>query len=189
MSSTRGLGFGCAIALAAEGVRVVINGRSPDHGILAASKLGKNALFVKADISQPEERARLFREAKAHLGEISILITNADGPQPGTFMSRTKDWMMAFETIMLSALDMAQRCLPGMIERGYGRIVNISSTSAEEITPGAVLANGIRKTRVGGSIWNTCTRIAAGGVTVNSILPGPFDTDRIRQYVLKSTET
>ena len=60
-----------------------------------------------------------------------------------------KDWMMAFETIMLSALDMAQRCLPGMIERGYGRIVNISSTSAKEITPGAVLANGIKPGLVG----------------------------------------
>ncbi|MRR38604.1 SDR family NAD(P)-dependent oxidoreductase, partial [bacterium] len=124
LSSTRGLGFGCAAALAAEGVRVVINGRSKEHGLEALSKLGENAHFIQADISRAEERARLFAEAKNHLGTISILVTNADGPQPGTFMSKSSaDWQTAFEQIMLSSLDMVQRCIPEMVEQAYGRIV------------------------------------------------------------------
>jgi 3-oxoacyl-[acyl-carrier protein] reductase len=142
LSSTRGLGFGCAEALVAEGVHVVINGRNAERGIDAISRLGETAHFVQADITKPSERARLFEEARAYLGTISILVTNADGPPPGSFMSKSnEDWQAAFELIMLSALDMVKRCLPEMIERGYGRIVNISSTSAKETTPGAALGD------------------------------------------------
>src|SRR5712692_6254580 len=78
MSSTRGLGFGCAAALVAEGVRVVINGRNTQRGSEAVARVGGAAHFVPADVSQPAERARLFEEARAHLGTISILVTNAD---------------------------------------------------------------------------------------------------------------
>ena len=135
MSSTRGLGFGCAAALVAEGVRVVINGRNMERGIDAAARLGGTAHFVQADISQPAERAHLYKDAHAHLGSVSILVTNIEGAPSGTFMSKsTENWQAAFELMMLSALDMTQRCLPAMIEQGYGRIVNISSTSAKEIT-------------------------------------------------------
>jgi 3-oxoacyl-[acyl-carrier protein] reductase len=182
MSSTRGLGFGCASALAAEGVNVIINGRDTERGIDAISKLGGKVHFVKADVSQREERARLFREAQDHLGTISILVTNADGPPPGTFMSKSnKDWQAAFELTMLSALDMVQRCLPEMIEQGYGRIINISSISAKEITPGAPLANGIKPGLLG-ALGALAREVGTTGVTVNSILPGPFDTDLLRRF-------
>lgn len=182
MSSTRGLGFGCASALAAEGVRVVINGRDPERGKIALSKLGEQAHFVQADVSRPEERARLFNEARAHLGTISILVTNIDGPPTGSFMSKiNNDWQKAFETIMLSALDMVQRCLPEMIDQGYGRIINISSTSAKETTPGTPLSNGIKPGLLG-ALGTLAREIGPSGVTVNSILPGPFDTDLMRRY-------
>ena len=182
MSSTRGLGFGCATALVAEGVRVVINGRNAERGSEAVSKLGGKAHFVQADVSQPEERARLFKVAHSHLGTISILVTNADGPPPGTFMSKNnKDWQEAFELTMLSALDMVQRCLPEMIEQGYGRIINISSTSAKETTPGTPLSNGIKPGLLG-ALGTLAREVGATGVTVNSILPGPFDTDLLRRF-------
>jgi len=182
MSSTRGLGFGCAAALVAEGVRVVINGRNMERGIDAKSRLGEKAHFVQADISQPAERARLFKEAQAHLGTISILVTNADGAPPGTFMSKSnEDWQAAFELTMLSALDMVKRCLPEMIERGYGRVINISSTSAKETTPGVPLANGIKPGLLG-ALGTLAREVAATGATVNSILPGPFDTDLLRRF-------
>jgi 3-oxoacyl-[acyl-carrier protein] reductase len=182
MSSTQGLGFGCASALLAEGVRVVINGRNTERGIEAVSKLGKKAHFVQADVSQPDERTRLFKEARAHLGTISILVTNVDGPPPGTFMSKSnKDWQSAFELIMLSALDMIQRCLPEMIEQGYGRIINISSTSAKEIIPGTPLSNGIKPGLLG-ALGTVAREVGATGVTLNSILPGPFDTDLLRRF-------
>ncbi|MEN8223110.1 MAG: SDR family NAD(P)-dependent oxidoreductase [Acidobacteriota bacterium] len=122
MSSTRGLGFGCASSLIAEGVRVVINGRNMETGIAAKTKLGGNAHFVQADISQPEDRERLFIEAKEYLGEISMLVTNADGMSSGTFMSKEiSDWQKAFELSMLSSLDMIRKCVPEMIENGFGR--------------------------------------------------------------------
>jgi 3-oxoacyl-[acyl-carrier protein] reductase len=182
MSSTRGLGFGCASALAAEGVRVVINGRSKERGIEAVSRLGENAHFIQADISRPAERARLFEEARAHLGTISMLVTNVDGPPAGSFESKTsEDWQAAFELIMLSALDMVQRCLPEMIERGFGRIVNISSVSAKETTPGTPLSNGIKPGLLG-ALGTLAREVGATGVTVNSILPGPFDTDLLRRF-------
>jgi 3-oxoacyl-[acyl-carrier protein] reductase len=185
MSSTRGLGFGCAEALVAEGVRVVINGRNRERGFEALSNLGEKAHFIPADISKSSERKRLFQEAQAHLGAISILVTNADGPPAGAFMSKSAaDWLSAFELVMLSALELAQLCLPEMIEQGYGRIVNISSTSAKEITPGALLANGIKPGLLG-AFGTLAREVSATGVTVNSILPGPFDTDRIRQYAQK----
>jgi len=185
MSSTSGLGFGCAAALAAEGVRVVINGRNPERGVEALSLLGENAAFIQADIRLPTERERLVREAGAILGTISILVTNADGPAAGTFMSKADaDWETAFELVMLPALDIARQCLPGMIEQGFGRIINISSTSAKEITPGALLANAMKPGLLG-AFGTLAREVASTGVTVNSILPGPFDTPRIRQYALR----
>ena len=188
MSSTRGLGFGCAAALVAEGVRVVINGRNTQRGNDAISRLGGKAHFVQADMSQPAERARLFEEARAHLGTISMLMTNVDGPPPGTFMSKSnEDWQAAFELIMLSALDMVQRCLPEMIEQGYGRIVNISSTSAKEITPGTPLSNGMKPGLLG-ALGTLAREVGATGVTVNSILPGPFDTDLMRRFALHAID-
>ena len=181
MASTRGLGFGCAAALVAEGVRVVINGRKTEHSANAISILGKNAHFVQADVSQPAERTRLFEAAQAHLGTISILVTNADGPPPGTFMSKSsEDWQSAFDIIMLSALDMIQRCIPEMIERGFGRIINISSVSAKKTTPGSPLANSLKPGLLG-ALGTLAREVGETGVTVNSILPGPFDTDRMRR--------
>ncbi|MGD9101365.1 MAG: SDR family oxidoreductase [Anaerolineae bacterium] len=186
MSSTRGLGFGCATALVAEGVRVVINGRNAERGNDAASRLGEKAHFVQADISQPAERARLFKAARDHLGTISILVTNAEGPPGGTFMGKSsQDWQAAFELTMLSALDMVQKCLPGMIEQGYGRIVNVSSTSAKETLPGPLLANSMRPGLLG-ALGTLAREVAATGVTVNSILAGPFDTDLLRRYAPQS---
>ncbi len=112
MSSTRGLGFGCAAALVAEGVRVVINGRNKERGIEALAKLGGKAHFVQADVSRPAEREHLFMEARAQLGTISILVTNADGPPSWAFMSKSdEDWQTAFELTMLSAEDSMNRIL------------------------------------------------------------------------------
>jgi 3-oxoacyl-[acyl-carrier protein] reductase len=92
-----------------------------------------------------------------------------------------KDWQAAFELIMLSAVDMVQRCLPEMIEQGYGRIINISSTSAKETIPGTPLSNGIKPGLLG-ALGTLAREVGTTGVTVNSILPGPFDTDLLRRF-------
>jgi 3-oxoacyl-[acyl-carrier protein] reductase len=188
MSSTRGLGFGCAAALVAEGVHVVINGRNTERGIEAKSILGEKAYFVPADIKQPAERERLFTEAQTYLGTISILVTNADGAPPGSFMSKSNDdWLAAFELTMLSALDMVRRCIPEMIEHKFGRVINISSTSAKEVVPGPLMANGIKPGLLG-ALGTLAREVAETGVTVNSILPGPFDTDLLRRYALQVSD-
>ncbi|MFC1726470.1 SDR family oxidoreductase [candidate division KSB1 bacterium] len=186
MSSTMGLGFGCAAALAAEGVRVVINGRNKERGMDAVSRLGENAHFVQADISRSAERERLFNVAQERLGRISILVTNADSPPSGSFSSKSsEDWQEAFELTMLSALDIVHRCLPDMIEHRYGRIINISSTSAKEINPGTPLSNGLKPGLIG-ALGTLAREVGAAGVTVNSILPGPFDTELMRRFASNS---
>ena len=152
LASTKGLGFGCAKALVEEGVKVVISGRTPEVGAAALQQLGANARFIAADIARPEDRARLFAEAKAHLGAISILVTNAGGPPTGAFMDvSAEDWSAAFELVVVSAVDMARRCVPDMVEAGFGRIVNISSLSAKETTRGTALANSLKPGLVGAS--------------------------------------
>jgi 3-oxoacyl-[acyl-carrier protein] reductase len=181
LSSTRGLGFGCAAALAAEGVRVVINSRNMEQGLDAVSRLGNQTHFIEADVSQPEERERLFKEARSHLGPIDILVTNISGSPSGTFMSmRNEDWQAAFELLMLSALDMVQRCLPEMVGQSFGRIINISSTSSKETKPGTPLSNGIKPGLLG-ALGTLAREVGSAGVTVNSILPGPFHTDLMTQ--------
>ncbi len=181
LGSTRGLGLGCALALVAEGVRVVINGRKTEHRHNALSKLGKNATFIQADLSSPAERIKLFESAKENLGKISILVTNADGPPTGEFLSKNStEWQNSFNNIVLSAIEMANLCIPDMKQEGFGRIVNISSVSAKNMTNGSVLANSLKPALIA-AFKSLSREVAEKGITVNSILPGPFNTDRMRR--------
>ena len=100
---------------------------------------------------------------------------------------RIDDWQAAFELLMLSALDMVQKCLPDMIEQGFGRIINISSVSAKEISPGTPLSNGIKPGLIG-ALGTLAREVGVNGVTVNSILPGPFYTDLMKQNADKYAE-
>lgn len=181
LASTKGLGFASARALSEEGARVVVNGRDAGAGRTAVERLGKDAIFIMADIAKEGERGRLFEEARARLGRIDILVTNAEGPRTGAFMDVSlEEWRAAFELVMVSAIDMARRCVPDMVAAGFGRIVNISSISAKETTPGTPLANALKPGLVGA--FATLGREVAGtGVTVNSIMPGPFDTELLRR--------
>ena len=180
MSSTRGLGFSCAEALVAEGVRVVINGRDADRGRDAEASLGKQARFVRADVGEPAGIDTLLSETEKHLGSISILVTNVEGPPPRSFLEATgEDWRLAYERGVHSMLEVVRRCIPAMQKRGFGRIVNISSISAKEITVNGLLANAFRPALVG-ALGTLAREVAPDGVTVNNILPGPFDTDWLR---------
>lgn len=182
LASSRGLGFGCAKALAGEGARVVLNGLSEENGRKAAEAIGGDTIFVAADVAKAEDRARLWEEASDHLGEISILVTNAYGPKAGKFVERDNaDWREAFEQTFVSAIDMAYRAAPPMVERGWGRIVNISSMSAKEPSTNTPLGNSL-KAGLLGAFGTLAREIADKGVTVNSLLPGPFDTDLLRKY-------
>lgn len=186
LSSTKGMGFGCAKALAAEGVRVVINGRNKKNGEDALSKIEGEVYFAEADITKPSGRNKLFGEVRKKVGSISILVTNADGPPAGSFIDKNSmDWLSAFNLVMSSALEMAQKSLPDMIEKGFGRIINISSTSAKETVPGLVLANSLKPALLG-AFGTLAREVSDKGITVNSILPGAFNTERMRNYAIKT---
>lgn len=179
LAATQGLGYASAKALAEAGVKVVINGRNPARGKKAAETLG--AHFLAADLTDDKARARLFEEAKRHLGHISILVTNADGPPTGPFLDKSlDDWRKALELTMLPAIDLAQRCVPDMIGRKFGRIININSISAKEPTPNTPLANSLKLGLIG-AMATLAREVADRGVTVNNILPGPFDTELLRR--------
>jgi len=189
LSSTRGLGYGCATALINEGVNVIMNGTNKERGIKAAMDLGPNAYFIQADITKSNEREYLFSEAKKISSNISILVTNADGPIPGKFIDKSiEDWNEAIMLVLLPAIDIAKKIIPGMINNGYGRIINISSTSAKETISGSIFANSLKPALIGS--FNTLAKeVADTGVTINSILPGSFQTDRIINYAKNTYNT
>ena len=182
LASTRGIGFGCAKALAAESCRVVLNGRDEETGAAAAATIGPDALFVAGDVADEAVRAALFEAARAHLGTVSILLTNADGPPGGPFVSKTlADWRAGYEATFLSAVDMARRAVPDMIARGFGRIVSINSMSAKEPSRNTPLGNALKAGLVG-AMATLAREIAETGVTVNSVLPGLIDTELLHRF-------
>lgn len=183
MASTRGLGFACAKALISEGVRVVVNGRSDDAGRKAQETLGSQAHFVLADTADQKQRSMLFDKAAEHLGTISIVVINGDGPKAEPFAKASiRDWEDAFQSMVLPGIDMIQKCIPSMVACGWGRVISLSSISGKEISLLDSQANGLRPALVG-ALGTLAREIAPKGVTVNSILSGPFDTPAMRKVV------
>jgi 3-oxoacyl-[acyl-carrier protein] reductase len=181
--ASRGLGRACAFALAAEGVDVTIVARTRDvlerTGKDIAGATGVNVVTVAADITKPEGRAAALAACPAP----DILVNNADGPVPGDFRQWSReDWIAALDTMMLCHIDMMRRTVDGMMERGFGRIVNIVSRSVKTPQLELGLSNGARSGLVGfvaGLARQTVTR----GVTVNNLLPGIFDSDAQKRHI------
>ena len=143
-ASSRGLGFACAKALAAEGVNVLICGRGKESLELAAESLSGSAgrvSAVQADVTTEEGRDQIL----AACPDADILVNNAGGPPPGDFRDwGQQDWFEAVNANMYSAIDMIRRCLDGMIERRFGRIVNITSVAVKMPVTQLGLSNGAR---------------------------------------------
>lgn len=183
MSSTSGLGLACALALAQEGVQVVINGRDPRVGARALERLPGTPRFVAADITDADDRARLVDEASEYLGDIAILVSNGGGPAASRFQeTSTADWTDGFNLVVVPAIDVIQRCVPQMMASGWGRVVSLSSISGKEVSLMGSRPNALRPALVG-ALGTLAREIASAGVTVNSILSGPFDTPALRSVV------
>jgi 3-oxoacyl-[acyl-carrier protein] reductase len=181
--ASKGLGYGCAQALAQEGVNVVIVARGKDALLDAATQLksecpGVEVIAVPVDITTPEGRAAIFAERK----DYDIVVTNAGGPPPGDFRDWDRDaWIKAVDANMLTPIELIKATIDGMAARGYGRIVNITSSAVKAPIDILGLSNGARSGLTGfiaGVARNP--KIAARGVTLNNLLPGAFDTDRLR---------
>lgn len=182
-AASHGLGRACALALAlaGEGVDVVINGRDRDalsrtaDEIRAASD-GVDVRIVAGDITRPETRAALM-EAQP---DPDILVNNAGGPPPGDFRDWDREtWIAALDANMLTAIDLIRLSIDGMMDRGFGRIVNITSSSVRVPIPVIGLSSGARA-GLTGFVLGLAPQVSAKGVTINNLLPGPFDTNRLR---------
>jgi 3-oxoacyl-[acyl-carrier protein] reductase len=181
LGGSQGLGFACAKALSEEGVRVAINGRDPERGAEAARALGGSAVFIAGDVSDPASRERIVRDARAALGPVSILVTNAGGPPPGPLDTHEHEtWLKALETNMLSAIHLTRLILPDMLEAGFGRIVNVTSFTVREPYPNMGLATGVRA-GLTGAMSALAREVADKGITVNNLLPGLMDTGALRR--------
>jgi 3-oxoacyl-[acyl-carrier protein] reductase len=180
--ASRGMGKGCALALAREGVAVTIVARKREALEQAADEirtLGATVTAVVADITTPEGR----KAALDACPDPDILVNNADGRLPGDFRNWTRDdWISAIDTMMLCHIEMMRLTVDGMMTRGFGRIINIVSRSVKIPQAELGLSNGARSGLVGftaGLARQTVRR----NVTINNLLPGPFDTDGQREHV------
>lgn len=175
---SRGLGRGCADALAAAGVAVVLNARS-DGPLQATARALRDAhgvpvIAVAADITTPEGRAEVLAAA----GDIDILVTNAGGPPPGLWSDWGRDdFIRALDANMLTPIALMQALVPRMMARGWGRVVNITSQSVKAPIATLGLSNTAR-TGLTGFVAGTARQVAPHGVTINNLLPGIHDTDR-----------
>jgi 3-oxoacyl-[acyl-carrier protein] reductase len=183
VGASRGLGKACALALAHEGVDVTIVARKRDTLERTAAEVrdatGVTVTPVAGDITTPQGRSAALAACPAP----DILLNNADGPLPGDFRTWTReDWIAALDSMMLSHIEMMRLTVDGMMQRGFGRILNIVSRSVKIPQHELGLSNGARSGLVG-FVGGLARQTVAHNVTINNLLPGIFDSDAQRQHI------
>ena len=180
-ASSKGLGFACAKALAREGASLVMNGRHPDALNRAAAALreevpGADIKTVVGDVTNEGVRTALVEAS----GEPDILVNNAGGPPPGDFRKWSREaWIAALDANLLSAVELIRLVIDGMVRKKFGRIVNITSSTVRVPIPVLGLSNAARA-GLTNFVFGLAPSVSSSGVTINNLLPGPFDTDRLR---------
>lgn len=179
-AASKGLGKACALALAREGVEVTITARDPGPLEAAAAEIraatGAVVATVAGDITTEAGR----EAALAACPDPDILVNNAGGPPPGDFRDWDRDqWIAALDANMLTPIFLIKATVDTMIARGFGRVVNITSGAVKAPIPVLGLSNGAR-TGLTGFIAGLARETVAHGVTINNLLPGPFETDRLQ---------
>jgi 3-oxoacyl-[acyl-carrier protein] reductase len=178
-AASKGLGMGCAISLAREGVNLVITARGKEALEQTATALRKFSVDVKTvagDITTEEGRKAALQACPAP----DILVNNAGGPPPGDFRTWDRDtWVKALDANMITPILLMRAVVDGMIAKKFGRIVNITSGAVKNPIPELGLSNGAR-TGLTGFVAGLSRRTVKHNVTINGLLPGPFDTDRLR---------
>lgn len=177
-ASSKGLGLGCARALAGEGVDLVMNARGAEALETSAQAIrdefGVKVVAVAADITTEEGREKVLKEAEG----VDILVNNAGGPPPGMWTDWDRDdFIKALDANMLAPIALIKALVPAMIDRGWGRVVNITSQSVKAPIPVLGLSNSARA-GLTGYVAGTSRQVAGKGVTINNLLPGIHATDR-----------
>ncbi len=188
-AGSKGLGKGCAAALAAEGVDIVVNGRGVEALEATAAELrakyGVKVTAIAADVTTAEGRAKLL----AACPDPDILINNAGGPPAGDFREWDEAaWHKAVEGNMITPIMLIKATIDGMIARKFGRIVNITSGAVKAPIAQLGLSNGAR-TGLTGFVAGLSRQVAKHNVTINGLLPGPFETDRLRSLFTAASKS
>jgi 3-oxoacyl-[acyl-carrier protein] reductase len=191
--SSKGLGLGCAKALVQEGVNVVMVARGVEQLQASAFKLladnaratAASVQFCAQDITTQAGRDAVFTLRR----DFDIVVTNAGGPPPGDFRDWDRGaWIKAVDANMLTPIELIKATVDGMAQRGFGRIVNITSSSVKAPIDVLGLSNGARSGLTGFVAGVARSALAAQGVTINNLLPGVFDTDRIKTMLQANSQ-
>lgn len=191
-AASRGLGRAVAEELAAEGVALVLCSRNAETIKQTANEIaaatGAEILALPCDVSKAEEVAGLAQAGIERFGRIDILVTNAGGPPAGPFESFSADvWETATRLTLFSAIELARQVLPGMKERRWGRILNITSIAVKQPVNNLILSNSLRAA-VTGFARTLANEVATFGVTVNNIMPGYTRTERVEELARMMAE-
>jgi 3-oxoacyl-[acyl-carrier protein] reductase len=190
LASSKGLGKAVAIELAKEGARVIICGR--DKEALAATEAeiksisSNNVVSFVCDITDENQRKNLIEQSVNSFGNIEILVTNTGGPAAGPFEQfNLDDWKGIYNLLFLSAVDIIQQVLPGMKEKGFGRILTITSVAIKQPADNLISSNAVR-TSLLGLVKSLSNEVAIHGITVNNLLPGYTHTNRLENLIEKN---
>src|SRR6059058_2048254 len=191
-AASRGLGRAIAEALAAEGTSLVICARGTEAleeaGAAIMQRSGADVEMVAADVATDQGIARVWQRARDRFGRVDILVTNAGGPPSGPFESlEWSSWQQAVELTLRSAVELTRLVLPGMKERRWGRILNVTSIAVKQPVDGLMLSNSLRAA-VTGFARTLANEVARLNVTVNNILPGYTRTDRVEHLARATSE-
>ena len=191
-AASRGLGRAVAQELAAEGARLIICSRRTETIERVANDIkgatGTEVIGVPTDVSNSSDVARLVSSGIERFGRIDILVTNAGGPPAGQFETFTIDqWEEATRLLLHSAVELVRHVLPGMKERGWGRILNITSIAVKQPVDNLILSNSLRAA-VTGFARTLANEVASSGVTVNNIMPGYTRTERVEELARMMAE-
>jgi len=191
-ASSQGLGRAIAFELAREGARVALCARGREKLEATADEIrqatGAEVLPVVADVSQPDDCERLAEAVQEHFGRVDILVTNAGGPPAGYFLDlEDEGWRTAVELTLMSAVRLIRLVLPSMRERGWGRIINMTSISVKQPIEDLILSNSIRAAVVG-MAKTIATQFAAQGITVNNVCPTYTLTERVENLARARAE-
>jgi 3-oxoacyl-[acyl-carrier protein] reductase len=179
MGASKGIGKGIATALAREGARVALVSRSRARLEAAAAEVEGHTAVFEYDTGELSRLPQLPAEVARELGPVDILVTNTGGPPVGGAVEhQVEEWRRAYDSLVLAPRLLIEEVLPGMRERGWGRIINVGSRSTEAPIPGLALSNSHRPGLVG-FLKTLSHEVAADGVTVNDVATGRFATDRL----------
>jgi 3-oxoacyl-[acyl-carrier protein] reductase len=188
--ASQGIGFAIAKGLAAEGVRVLMNARNEKTLVEAVEKIrlaGGEAFGISGDVSHLKQIETLFGKAQLVLGNPDILVVNAGGPPTGKAATLSDEiWAKGYELTLMSSIRLARAALPAMQQKGWGRIINVTSTSIKQPIANLPLSNTFRAA-VTGFAKTLSREIAAQGITVNNVAPGYTDTEHLSD-ILGGTE-